>query len=96
MIFEIHDTTLSPEIIISHSSKADWQEGKEIISPSPLSVDLNILRAKHYANNLRPQLHNLLHISFPLSTPHTPTPNADARVHHPLVYGLLFEKSPEL
>ena len=56
VIFETHDTTLSPEIIISHSPKADWQEGKEIISLSPPSVDLNILRAKHCANNLRPQL----------------------------------------
>lgn len=34
VIFETYDTTVSPEIIISHSPKADWQEGKEIILSS--------------------------------------------------------------
>lgn len=71
VIFETHDTTLSPEIILSHSPKADWQEVKEIISSSPLSIDLNILSAKHCVNNLRPQL--TTYFTSPPLCPH-PTP----------------------
>ena len=71
VIFETHDTKLSPEIILSHSPKADWQEGKEIISSSPLSIDLNILSSKHCANNLRLQL--TAYLTSPSLCPH-PTP----------------------